>query len=68
MWEAFKGAESKGKYLRSSGLDTWHDMGTVAMDQMPRHRRVQMNELTNQANALYGSNSGDTWDNPAYKG
>ena len=69
MWEAFKGAESKGKYLRSSGLDNWHDMGPVAMDRMPRHRRVQMNELTNQANALYGSKTNnDDWANPAYKG
>ena len=53
MWEAFKSAESKGRYLRESGLDSWGDMGPADVTKMPRHQRVQMNSLQEFANYMY---------------
>jgi hypothetical protein len=55
MWFGFRDAESKGKYLRSSGLDNWGDMGPADISGMPRHRRTQLNQLTNWANSMYGN-------------
>lgn len=57
MWEAFKAAESKGKYLASSGLDSWRDMGESNVDEMPKHRRMQMSDLNEFAEYMYGRNS-----------
>lgn len=31
MWQAFRAAPSKGRYLRQSGLDEWPDMGEPNM-------------------------------------
>ena len=45
MWYDFLAAESKGKFLRQSGLDQWADMGPVDINVMPKHRRVQMTEM-----------------------
>lgn len=56
MWEDFKAATSKGKFLRDSGLDSWPDMGPADVGSMPRHRRVQMNELSKFADTLYKQN------------
>jgi hypothetical protein len=53
IWRGFKFADSKGKYLRSSGLDSWGDMGPANVSAMPRHRRVQLNQLTNWAQNMY---------------
>lgn len=52
MWEEFKDAPSKGRYLRNSGLDSWGDMGPANIGKMPRHRRVQMNEISAIQNYL----------------
>jgi len=46
VWEEFKAAPSKGRFLRNSGLDSWGDMGPANVNKMPRHRRVQMNEIS----------------------
>ena len=32
MWQALKASGSTGKYLRTSGLDQWPDMGPASMD------------------------------------
>jgi hypothetical protein len=64
LWDGFKSAESKGKYLRSSGLDGWSNMGPADVTKMPLHRRVKMNGLTQLAERLYGSGEAD-WANPA---
>jgi hypothetical protein len=53
MWIEFKSAESKGKYLRSSGLDSWSDMGPADVTNMPRHRRAQMNDVQKFADYMY---------------
>lgn len=42
LWESFRLAESKGKFLASSGLDNWADMGPADVGSMPVHRRVQI--------------------------
>jgi KTSC domain len=42
MWEAFKGANSKGVYLRESGLDNWPSMGAVDMSSVSKHQRVML--------------------------
>lgn len=45
MWYDFLAAESKGKFMRESGLDQWTDMGPADINSMPKHRRVQMTEM-----------------------
>jgi hypothetical protein len=55
VWLGFKEADSKGRYLRSSGLDGWDNMGPADVGAMSRHRRVQLNELTNWATSMYGN-------------
>lgn len=45
MWEQFKGAPSKGVYLRESGLDNWHSKGTADMDSMNSRARAQYNSI-----------------------
>lgn len=55
LWDDFRAAESKGRFLRSSGLDNWDDMGPADVGSMPRHRRVQMNDIKEFANYMYSS-------------
>lgn len=55
MWDGFKMAESKGKYLRSSGLDNWDSMGPANIDNMPKHRREALNDLREFADYMYRS-------------
>ena len=56
LWQEFRAADSKGKFMRASGLDTWGDMGPADVGAMPRHRRVQMNDISEFANYMYSSN------------
>jgi hypothetical protein len=56
MWDSFRQADSKGKFLRSSGLDNWGDMGPADVGAMPRHRRAQMNDIKEFANYMYSNN------------
>jgi hypothetical protein len=53
MWYDFLAAESKGKFLRQSGLDGWSDMGPVDINTMPKHRRVQMSNLKEFTDYMY---------------
>lgn len=43
LWNGLKNSDSTGKYLRSSGLDIWHDMGPAEVKSMQRSYRVQLN-------------------------
>lgn len=54
MWYDFTAADSKGRFLRESGLDQWADMGPANINAMPRHRRVQMNEMKDWADVMFG--------------
>jgi hypothetical protein len=56
LWQEFRSAESKGRFMRASGLDQWGDMGPADVGAMPRHRRVQMNEMQEFANYMYSNN------------
>ena len=49
MWEDFEYAESKGRFLKDSGLDNWPDMGAVNMDAMRPSQRNMLNYVANQA-------------------
>jgi hypothetical protein len=56
MWYDFTAAESKGRFLRESGLDQWGDMGPADVTNMPKHRRVQMANTQEFANYMYLGN------------
>lgn len=43
MWNGLKNSDSTGKYLKSSGLDIWNDMGPAEVKSMERSYRVQLN-------------------------
>jgi hypothetical protein len=55
MWEGFKTASSKGRYLRESGLDQWDSMGPANIDNMPKHRRESLNDLQEFVGYMYGA-------------
>lgn len=57
MWDGFKAAESKGRYLRDSGLDQWDSMGPANIDNMPKHRREALNDLKEFTEYMYGAKS-----------
>lgn len=57
LWDGFKSAESKGKYLRESGLDQWDSMGPANVDNMPKHRREALNDLKEFTDYMYGAKS-----------
>jgi len=53
MWYDFLAAESKGRFLRESGLDQWGNMGPADVTDMPKHRRVQMANMKEYADTMY---------------
>jgi len=53
MWYDFLAAESKGRFLKDSGLDQWGDMGPADVTNMPKHRRVQMASMQEFADTMY---------------
>lgn len=55
MWDNFKSSESKGKYLRESGLDNWDAMGPANINEMPKHRREALNDLQEFTEYMYGA-------------
>ena len=59
MWETFKAAESKGRYLRESGLDTWDDMGPSDIGGMSAGRRALLNDISKFADRMYGSGNSE---------
>jgi hypothetical protein len=53
IWEGFKSAPSKGKYLYTSGLDAWPDMGEADMDTLSVAQKTQINDMKSYLNYLY---------------
>jgi hypothetical protein len=45
IWEEFKNAQSKGKYLKSSGLDEWGNMGVANQRSMNNFQRGALNAI-----------------------
>jgi hypothetical protein len=54
IWTGFVLAESKGKYLASSGLDRWPTMGPADPAGMPRDQRAQLNDIKGFSSYMYG--------------
>lgn len=53
IWEGFKGASSKGRYLYTSGLDAWPDMGESDIDDMSVGQKTQINDMKAYLKYLY---------------
>lgn len=58
MWDEFEAAESKGQYLRESGLDTWDSMGPANMGQLTPSQRVMLNWVARQSRMLQEKSGG----------
>ncbi|NBW10072.1 MAG: KTSC domain-containing protein [Caulobacteraceae bacterium] len=59
MWYDFMQAESKGKYLKESGLDTWPNAGLADVSKMPKSKRVLMSDLTEFLKYMYSPKRND---------
>jgi len=53
IWEGFKAAASKGKYLTSSGLDSWPDMGPADMAALSKAQRTLINDMKGYLDNIY---------------
>jgi hypothetical protein len=53
IWEGFKTAPSKGRYLASSGLDSWPDMGPADLKELSRAQRTQINDMKGYLDHIY---------------
>ena len=53
MWYDFLQAESKGRYIDSSGLYTWANSNRVNMNTMPKSKRILMSDMTELLKYLY---------------
>jgi len=52
MWLGLKNSPSTGKYLRSSGLDSWSDMGPADLNDMPESIKEQISYTAQIAGSL----------------
>lgn len=52
IWEEFKMANSKGRYLKASGLDDWPSRGKANIGEMPASRRAALVSVTKSAREL----------------
>lgn len=52
VWLGLKNSPSTGKYLRSSGLDSWGDMGPADVDEMPASIKEQISYTSQIASSL----------------
>lgn len=57
MWQAFRAAPSKGRYLRQSGLDEWPDMGVPNMAAMSPQMEVALGKSNLLQKAREGKQS-----------
>jgi hypothetical protein len=49
IWEEFRNATSKGRYLKASGLDNWHNMGPADPSMLGGFRASQLNSIVRGA-------------------
>jgi hypothetical protein len=52
MWLGLKNSPSTGKYLKSSGLDSWKDMGPADIDEMPASIKEQISYTSQIASSI----------------
>lgn len=57
MWESFKNAKSKGKFLKDSGLDVWPEMGSPNMAAMSPAMAQALSNTRSVQKALHGKQS-----------
>jgi hypothetical protein len=55
MWIGLKNSGSTGKYLRTSGLDTWPDMGPANMDALSAGTKEQISSTAESASRIQSS-------------
>lgn len=58
MWREFEMAESKGRYLRESGLDAWHNMGPFNVDSLRPSQAALLNLVARQSEEAQQKNKG----------
>jgi hypothetical protein len=58
MWAEFKYAESKGRYMRMSGLDNWPSRGEANVNSMSASSRTKLNTLAVNARAAQQESQG----------
>ena len=54
LWDGFRAAESKGQYLRESGLDSWDSMGLADVGKISQRRRTLINKMAKLQASQYG--------------
>lgn len=58
MWREFEMSESKGRYLRESGLDAWHNMGPFSPDSLRPDQASLLNYVARQSEENQQRNKG----------
>jgi hypothetical protein len=61
LWEGLKASSSTGKYLRSSGLDQWPDMGPCNMEDFSSGAKERISQ-TAQISSKLGKQLPDDFD------
>lgn len=61
MWQEFKSVESKGKYLKASGLDAWPNMGPANLSSLTPKQRGQYNAVVTAAKFVQKQSGGRQW-------
>lgn len=57
-WDGFKGAVSKGEFLRASGLDEWDDMGPADRSGLSTHQQRALDYVVQGARAMQQATGG----------
>jgi KTSC domain len=52
VWLGLKSAESTGRYLKESGLDSWPDMGPADVDSMSVASKTQFSDTAAKAGSI----------------
>lgn len=60
IWLGLKNSPSTGRYLKSSGLDAWPDMGPADLDAMPSSIKEQISYTAQIAGSIQAGNYAKT--------
>lgn len=63
IWEGFRQAESKGKYLISSGLNNWGSMGRADMSGFTETQRESLSNMAKRASTIQSKTDGAQEEN-----
>lgn len=58
IWDGFRNAESKGKFMISSGLDTWDSRGPADLAGLTEPERAKLGAATKMASQMQRSSGG----------